>query len=83
MSVALAQDVYRRRLAVVSDELQERDRSARTQGPITIGDQWAQIYEVLSTQLAAQPEALDRVLIELANIRPLEMVTPKVSSARR
>jgi hypothetical protein len=81
--VAVAQDVYRRRLVVVSEDLEQRDRSARRQGPITIGDQWPHIYEVLSTQLAAQPETLDRILVELTNIRPLEMETPNVGSARR
>ena len=81
--VSAAQDVYRRRLVVVTDPGDESGRTGRAdRGPITIGDQWPDILEVLSARLAGHPELLDGVLVELANIRPLAVDTPQIGSAR-
>lgn len=81
--VSLAQDVYRRRLVVVSDDLEQPETSAsRMQRTITVGDQWPLILEALNTELVDHPLLLDRVLVALANIRPPDTVAPKVASSR-
>jgi hypothetical protein len=81
--VSLAQDVYRRPLAVVSNE---SDASAARQlgrrQPITVGDQWPFIAETLSSELAGHPELLDRVLVALANVRPPDTVEQQIASSR-
>lgn len=69
--VSLAQDVYRRRLVVVSPEADQAETAASTSSqPITVGDQWPNILEVLNAELGGQAELLDRVLVALANVRP-------------
>lgn len=80
--VSLAQDVYRRRLAVVSEVAEQNARELASQRPVTVGDQWPVILDTLNRQLADHPELLDRVLVELANIKPLETAKPRVVSAR-
>ena len=72
--VATAQDVYRRRLAVVSGAL--GDPTTEKSHSLTIGDQWPHILEVLNRHLKDQPELLDRVLLELANTRPVQLRPP-------
>jgi hypothetical protein len=79
--VSLAQDVYRRRLAIVSEEVAQPFGTGIHQ-PITIGDQWPAILDVLSRRLDDQPELLDAVLVELANIKPASTETPQIASAR-
>ncbi len=76
--VATAQDVYRRRLASVAAPSAPEVGERR---PITIGDQWPDILEVLGHRLRDQPELLDQLLVELANIRPAGEL-PAVSSTR-
>ncbi len=81
--VSLAQDVYRRRLAAVSDDVEQMRASATTmQRPLTVGDQWPLISEALHEELGDHPELLDRVLVALANIKPPETATPKLASSR-
>jgi hypothetical protein len=79
--VSLAQDVYRRRLSAVGDRRDESE-SPRSSHPVTIGDQWPDIVAVLNQQLGDQPKLLDRVLVELANVRPVGSDLPRVASAR-
>jgi hypothetical protein len=82
--VSLAQDIYRRRLAVVSGEGQPEDRPPSAEHrPITVGDQWPVIFETLHQELRDHPELLDRVLVALANVRPLDANPPRVASTRR
>ena len=79
--VSLAQDVYRRRLTVVADEA-VRARSPAAERSITVGDQWPTIVDVLTRRLEDQPELLDSVLVELANIRPAAAAPEGISSSR-
>lgn len=63
--IGQAQEAYRRpvRLAV-----------ERPDGPapgLTLGEQWPAIVDVLERELEAHPELLDRVLVALANARPV------------
>jgi hypothetical protein len=69
--VSIAQDVYRRRLAVIASEGGESGSSGMVlrQG-LTLGDQWPLVFDALSEELAGDPEILDRVLVALANVRP-------------
>ena len=78
--VSLAQDVYRRRLAVVGDARREEQPSHSR--PITVGDQWPDILGTLNEQLGEHPDLLDRVLVALANVRPPELGAPEIASAR-
>jgi len=80
--VSLAQDVYRRRLAVVVETGPETSPGRRSDRPITVGDQWPEIYETLSDQLSDHPQLLDGVLVALANIRPPDLQAPQITSAR-
>jgi hypothetical protein len=69
--VIVAQDAYRRRLAVISnDDTGERVEEAMQSPQVTIGDQWPIVFDVLSSALADQPDLLDRILVDLANLRP-------------
>lgn len=43
----------------------------RAIGKIVVGDQWAQITEVLHQHLDGHPELLDGLLIDLANLQPV------------
>jgi hypothetical protein len=79
--VSLAQDVYRRRLSAVADPAEE-PRHPTSKHSLSIGDQWPHIAAVLNQRLADQPELLDRVLVELANIGPSQSGEPKIASAR-
>jgi hypothetical protein len=82
--VSVAQDVYRRRLAVVSEEVAaDRDTQPESVPLLTIGDQWPTILDVLNTHLGSQAELLDRVLVDLANVRPVDVgAAPRVASRR-
>lgn len=81
--VSLAQDVYRRRLAVVTDESAGARGALEAESrPITVGDQWKTILEVLDRRLGDQPELLDRLLVELANIPPVTAERPVLQAAR-
>jgi hypothetical protein len=80
--VAVAQDAYRRRLTAVSDDQHSLSSSSgsREHQPITVGDQWPEISEILYSELANHPELLDRVLLRLANTRPVK-TTPVATVA--
>lgn len=79
--VSLAQDVYRRKLAVVAGDTEATDAPAQPR-TLTIGDQWPDIVSVLERRLCSQPELLDIVLVELANVRPSAADQLKIASAR-
>jgi hypothetical protein len=79
--VSLAQDVYRRRLAVVAGDAVSHE-SPDTTRPLTIGDQWPTILEVLTRRLGEQPDLLDSVLVELANLRPVSAGPIAVGASR-
>lgn len=67
--VSRAQDVYRRRMRVVPDDLDARlDDGSGSR--LTIGDEWPAISEVLAQELGHDVALLDRVLVALANVRP-------------
>lgn len=81
--VSLAQDVYRRRLAVVSEAGDPRlGPDTRASRPLTVGDQWPHIVEAVTQQLSDQPHLLDRVLVALANVRPPDAEAFEIASAR-
>jgi hypothetical protein len=80
--VSVAQDVYRRRLAVVSGDRGGDELESAPYRPITVGDQWPQILETLHEELGRHPELLDRLLVALANLRPLGAAIPQVVSIR-
>jgi Histidine kinase-, DNA gyrase B-, and HSP90-like ATPase len=64
-----AQDAYRRRLRLV--EAQPSDEPVAPQPRThTIGDVWPLVATVISRELEAYPELLERVLLALANERP-------------
>lgn len=81
--VSVAQDSYRRRLAVVSDAPQDEALSEEPSRHLTVGDQWPLIADVLHHHLAGQPELLDRILVDMANVRPPAMRAPAVAVKRR
>ena len=67
----MAQDVYRRRLAVVAvDGVDKPETPSHAIGSLTVGDQWPLILEVLNKHLETDAELLDRLLVDLANLRP-------------
>jgi hypothetical protein len=69
--VSIAQDVYRRRLAVVASDVSEAPRPGAVSSPgLTLGDQWPRVLDALSEELAEDLDILDRVLVALANVRP-------------
>lgn len=80
--VSLAQDVYRRRLAVVSEDVAEAAGASASERPITVGDQWPLIVATLNRELAGHPDLLDRTLVALANIKPLDTARPRLASSR-
>lgn len=82
--VSVAQDAYRRRLAVVSSSDTEgpQPEIVESRRPLTLGDQWPLVLDVLSEELGDQPDVLDRVLVALANVRPPDRVEEPVASAR-
>lgn len=69
--VTQAQEAYRRRLRLVepAGEASHELAVSSATGAQTIGDVWPVIAEVLSRELHAHPDLLDRVLIALANAR--------------
>jgi hypothetical protein len=74
--VIAAQDAYRHRLRLLAGESLDH---ASTGGVSSNGDEgwtlgrlWPLITEVLARELRDQPDLLDRVLVSLANARPLE-----------
>jgi hypothetical protein len=79
--VSAAQDVYRRRLMVVDAPPDPGQRASGT-SPITLGDQWPDIVSVLNRRLSSQPELLDELLVELANVRPVLSEKLAVPSSR-
>lgn len=81
--VSIAQDVYRRRLAVVTtDEDTQLGDSGIALGPgITLGDQWPAVVEALTDEVGDQPELLDRILVALANVRPAESGVKSVATS--
>ena len=81
--VSVAQDAYRRRLSVVADASRDAPRSDELPRHMTIGDQWPLISDVLHEHLAGQPELLDQILVDLANVRPPAVGAPAVDSSRR
>jgi hypothetical protein len=66
--VATAQDAYRHRLHLVTEDSGVDEASAA--GAATIADLWPVISEVVSRELADHPELVRRVLVALANARP-------------
>jgi hypothetical protein len=69
--VSIAQDVYRRRLAVVATDIgPTQPVKGELKHPLTLGDQWPRVLEALTGELSDQPEVLDRVLVALSNVRP-------------
>jgi hypothetical protein len=70
--VMQAQEAYRRRLRLVepAEEASDELGAAGLPGAQTIGDVWPVIAEVLSRELHAHPDLLDRVLVALASARP-------------
>lgn len=80
--VSAAQDVYRRRLTIVTDPVERADEPPVKQA-ISVGDQWPHIVKTLNEQLGDQPDVLDRVLVALANIQPPEFEAPQIASSRR
>jgi hypothetical protein len=66
--VATAQDAYRHRLHLVTDDSEVEDASAAEAA--TMADLWPVISEVVSRELADHPELVRRVLVALANVRP-------------
>lgn len=82
--VSVAQDVYRRRLTLVSpDAEREHDSRHEQRQPITVGDQWPVILDVLTSHLGEQAELLDRVLVALANVRPVDSAAGVAISSHR
>jgi hypothetical protein len=82
--VAVAQDVYRRKLTLVSPDPERAPEVGHvTRHPLTVGDQWPRILEVLTSHLGDQAELLDRVLVDLANVRPVDNVIPVTASSHR
>jgi hypothetical protein len=79
--VSAAQDIYRRRLTIVAEAV-ETSEARETHQPITIGDQWPAIVDVLQRRLSDQPVLLDSVLVELANVSPAASGRPLIASAR-
>jgi hypothetical protein len=81
--VSIAQDVYRRRLVMVSQETAP-SYSARvdSRAPLTLGDQWPRVLDTLTAELGDQPEVLDRILVALANVRPADPVDITAASVR-
>lgn len=68
-----AQEAYRRRLHLV--ETAEAHDLVQAHAPDrgwTLGEVWPVIAEVITRELQAHPELLDRVLVALANARPPE-----------
>lgn len=81
--VSVAQEVYRRRLAVVTTEevTDGGEPGIELQAGITLGDQWPSVVEALTDELGDQPELLDRILVALANIRPAESDVRSLASS--
>jgi hypothetical protein len=82
--VTAAQEAYRHRLQVLVSEgpdqtRSEHDRASNGDRGWTLGRLWPLITEVLARELSDQPELLDRVLVSLANARPIE--SPDVVSS--
>ncbi len=69
--VTRAQEAYRRRLRLVESADPNTDEPSLEEPGYaqTIGDVWPLIAEVLSQELHAYPDLLDRVLVALANAR--------------
>jgi len=82
--VSVAQDVYRRRLVVVSpDTVRAHSEVAESRQPLTLGDQWPRVLEALTDELGDLPEVLDRVLVALANVRPAEPMNATAAASVR
>jgi hypothetical protein len=81
--VSLAQDVYRRKLALVAPSPEHDESPSETRQQVTTGDQWPRILDVLTSHLGNQAELLDRVLVDLANVRPVDSATPSAVSSHR
>lgn len=82
--VALAQDVYRRRLAVVSADTDDPEPAiAESRRSLTVADQWPFVLDALTAELGDQPDVLDRVLVALSNIRPPGSAQKSTASGRR
>jgi hypothetical protein len=71
--VTRAQDAYRKRVRLVSDEdAPLAPELLAPQGDLALwrlGDHWSFILDVLERELAGQPEVLDRILVALVNAR--------------
>lgn len=80
--VARAQDVYRRRVRLVPEDPGSPRGGRADHGPLSVGDQWPAVCEVLDRELGHDPELLDRVLVALANVRPPSLDVPVVAARR-
>jgi hypothetical protein len=76
--VTMAQEAYRKRVRLVPS----RNPTAATEFPPQnqaglwqLGDHWSLNLEVLERELAGHPDVLDRILIALANARPIPLAT--------
>jgi hypothetical protein len=82
--VSVAQDVYRRRLAVIAGDGEHKgDAESESRSSVTVGDQWPLILDVLNRHLDNQAELLDRLLVDLANVRPADLNTGSRIASQR
>jgi hypothetical protein len=74
--VTAAQEAYRHRLRLLPGDNVEPDSddgvTSDGSGGWTLGQLWPLITEILARELNEHPDLLDRVLLSLANARPLE-----------
>jgi hypothetical protein len=75
--VTVAQDAYRHKLRLVADPGDAVDRQTYTSladddAGWTLGQMWPLITEVLARELRDHPDLLERVLLSLANARPID-----------
>jgi hypothetical protein len=83
--VTAAQEAYRHRLRLLPGDNLEPDSDAGVtsdgSGGWTLGQLWPLITEILARELNEHPDLLDRVLLSLANARPLEPVSEGLEQA--
>jgi hypothetical protein len=77
--VAAAQDAYRHRLQLVTDEPNGVEELDTLGTGVTISDLWPVISDVIARELADHPDLRRRVLVALANVR--SVTPPRAVSA--